>query len=203
MSRTSRSVPAVALLAVLAGLTLTGCSDAKSGAAAVVNGDRIEISTLNNRVKEAVDARESVGARPEPGVQETHDQLSQLVEQQVTDEAARRAKITVTATEIDDAKRQWEQGNGISLATAKAQDGVPADRVDAWVRTQLQQIKLLQAAGVPLNSQAVPAALARILNDTAKSMTITINPRYGSAWTFGDIAPTVYPWLKPDQLTTA
>ncbi|MDI2126733.1 SurA N-terminal domain-containing protein [Yinghuangia seranimata] len=199
MSRTSRSVPALALLAVLSSVALTGCSDSKSGAAAVVGGDRIEISSLNQRVKQAADVRASVGEKPVPGVEASQQELSLMIDERVTAEAARRAGISATQTEVTNAEHAYEAANQVPVKLVAAHNGIPDDRIDAVFRMIVLKQKLEKAnPGKSLN---------KLLADTADSLKVTVNPRYGKDWVpndvGGQISPTDYAWLTPNQIVTA
>ncbi len=201
MSRTSRSAPVLALAAVLAGFVLTGCSDAKSGAAAVVNGDRIEISTLNSLVEQAADARQSVGAEPVPGVEASQEELTSVLTDKVLDEAARRAGIGVTATEIADAKRDWAAANpGAVIETVLARQGVPASQVDHFVRRSVLIDKIIIANGADPRTEAGQQKVVEVFKATAESMDITVNPRYGEWDPANGLVPTTYGWLTPDRI---
>ncbi|UGQ14488.1 SurA N-terminal domain-containing protein [Yinghuangia sp. ASG 101] len=201
MSRTSRSAPVVALAAVLAGFVLTGCSDTKTGAAAVVNGDRVEISTLNSLVEQAADARQSVGAEPVPGVEASQEELTSVLTDKVLDEAARRAGIVVTATEIADAKRDWAGTNpGATIETLLARQGVPASQVDHFVRRSVLIDKIIIANGQDPRTEAGQQKVVEVFRSTAESMDITVNPRYGQ-WNPADgLVPTTYGWLTPNRI---
>lgn len=201
MSRTSRSVPTLALAALLAGFALTGCADSKSGAAAVVDGDRIDISTLNSHVRQAADARESVGAQPVSGIEASQEQLTTLVTDKILDEAARRAGVVVTGTEIAGQKRAWAALNpGVALEAILARDGVPAEAIDHFARRTVLVDKLIVAHGGNPETQAGQALAVRVFTDTAESMKITVNPRYGTWDNAGGLVPTTYGWLTPDQI---
>lgn len=194
MSRTSRSVPTLALAALLAGFALTGCADSKSGAAAVVDGDRIDISTLNSRVEKAADARESVDAPALPGVEATQEELTMMVTSKVLDEAARRAGIVVTATDIAEQKRVWlAQTGGEPIEKTFAKEGVPASGVDDFTRTQIIINRLVQLKG---GQSAAEQAYA----DTAASMKIQVNPRYGKWDVDQGLVPVTYKWLTPSNI---
>jgi hypothetical protein len=198
VSRTSRSVPTLALAALLAGFALTGCADSKSGAAAVVGGDRIEISSLNASVEQVADAREKFGIQQVSGVEDSRAQLARMIEERVTAVAAKRAGITVTGTDIADRKRFLaEQNPGVSLVDMAAREGIPADEIDRILTTGLQQNKLVLAQSAKEGKQPSAEMLDRILSETAASLKITVNPRYGSAWTPGALSPTRYDWLTP------
>ncbi|MCF2529770.1 hypothetical protein [Yinghuangia soli] len=202
MSRTSRSVPTLALAALLAGFALTGCADSKSGAAAVVDGDRIEISSLNARVEQAADTREKAGGQQVPGVDATRAQLAYMLEERVTKEAADRAGITATATDVVDWKRVWTvQNRGASLTDVAARSGIAGDQLDRLVATEVLQDKLVLQQAAKEGKVPTDAMLTRILSDTAATLKITVNPRYGSSWSptdeGGALSPTQYAWLTP------
>ncbi|MEU8137698.1 SurA N-terminal domain-containing protein [Streptodolium elevatio] len=193
MSRTSRSVPTLALAALLAGFALTGCADSKAGAAAVVDGERIDISTLNSRVEKAADARESVGAAPVPGVTASQEELVLLLQTKVLDEAAERSGIVVTPTDIAEQKNEWlAQNRGVPIEESLAEKGVPASGVDAFTRSQIIIERLIAKNG--------NAGADKIYTETAESMEITVNPRYGKWDVAEGLVPVAYKWLTPDNI---
>lgn len=192
MSRTSRSVPALALAALLAGFVLTGCSDSKSGAAAVVDGERIDISTLNSRVEKAADARESVGAAPVAGVTASQRELVLLLQSKVLDEAAERSGIVVTPTDIAEQKAEWlAENQGVPIEESLAERGVPASGVDAFTRSQIIIERLVAKNG--------SAGADKLYTETAGAMEITVNPRYGKWDVAEGLVPMTYSWLTPDS----
>jgi hypothetical protein len=173
---------------------LTGCNTTHAGAAAVVDGDRITIAKLNTEVEQVVDARASVpaeGTAPIPREQLANQQLMVLLQDRVIDEAARRAGLTVTATEIAEARHELEAQNDgpEGLKRAAAAGGIAPERMDTYLRNRILQVKLLQSRGVKVTSEeAAEQALDGILREAAAGMKIKINPRYE--------AQPDYSWLK-------
>ncbi|HSA53584.1 MAG TPA: hypothetical protein VLH10_26165, partial [Yinghuangia sp.] len=159
------------------------------------------ISTLNSLVEQAADARESVGAEPVPGVEASQEELTSVLTDKVLDEAARRAGVTVTATEIAQAKRDWAAANpGTAIETLLARQGVPASQVEHFVRRSVLIDKLIKAAGQDPRTEAGQQKVVEIFRTTAESMDINVNPRYG-VWDPADgLVPTTYGWLTPNQI---
>lgn len=208
MSRTSRSVPgsrptgrlrlaAAVVAAGAAGLVLTGCSGTThTGAAAVVDGDRITISTLGGKVA-AVEDETGLSASP---VAATRAQLSRLLVVEVVEEAGRRAGVHVTATEVAEQRRALEAASPESLTARAARQGVPASDIDTMIRRDIILDKIAAREGVTPESPRYNAVVSQVLLDTASSMSIKLNPRYGT-WDPSQlsIGPQTYDWLTPAQ----
>ncbi|MGC0422599.1 SurA N-terminal domain-containing protein [Embleya sp. AB8] len=219
MSRTSRSVPVdpahrprraasrarvVAVgLVLVTGLALSGCSESKAGAAAMVGGDRIEISTLNAKVaklEQAFTAQHLPLAGSGAQLEANQAELVQLIQRRVVDEAARRNHISVTATQVLQARRTLEGrfGSPQALQNRLLQTGVLPGEVDDFVRTEALKPEIAKARGIDLGSADAQARLNQYLGDVASSMKIQVNPRYGT-WDSAKLTTTAatYSWLAP------
>ncbi|GGM04906.1 lipoprotein [Streptomyces fumigatiscleroticus] len=166
---------------------LTACgNDAHPGAAAVVDGRRITVAQLQDRVDEVRAAqRAAVGddAQYQQAVAGTgsltRDTLHAMVLDRVLRRAAGEAGVTVTRKEIQQMRAGLEQQTGGSKALETVwlqQYGIAPQRLDDNLRLQLQAQKLAQRLGTSTDQPAFWKALS----EASKELNVDINPRYGS-----------------------
>ncbi|MFG3008544.1 SurA N-terminal domain-containing protein [Streptomyces calvus] len=166
---------------------LTACgNDAHPGAAAVVGGERITVSQLENRVDE-VRAAQRAAVPDEAQYQQaiartgslTRDTLHSMVLDRVLERAARDAGVRVTPREVQEMRGGLEQQAGGAKALEAAwlqQYGIPPQRLDDNLRLQLQAQKLAQQLGTDTSRPEFWKALS----SASKDLGVDLNPRYGS-----------------------
>ncbi|GGP47378.1 SurA N-terminal domain-containing protein [Streptomyces calvus] len=166
---------------------LTACgNDAHPGAAAVVGGERITVSQLENRVDE-VRAAQRAAVPDEAQYQQaiartgslTRDTLHSMVLDRVLERAARDAGVRVTPREVQEMRGGLEQQAGGAKALEAAwlqQYGIPPRRLDDNLRLQLQAQKLAQQLGTDTSRPEFWKALS----SASKDLGVDLNPRYGS-----------------------
>ena len=166
---------------------LTACgSDAHPGAAAVVGGQRITVSQLENRVNEVREAQRAAVANEAQYKQAvaqtgslTRDTLHGMVLDQVVRRAAQDNGVAVTTKEIQQMRTGLEQqvGGSKALETAWLQQyGVAPERLDDNLRLQLEAQKLAQSLGTDTSKPAFWDALSK----ASKELHVDLNPRYGT-----------------------
>ncbi|MEU1690417.1 SurA N-terminal domain-containing protein [Streptomyces hirsutus] len=166
---------------------LTACgNDARPGAAAVVGGQRITVSQLENRVNEIRAAQQD--AVPDEAQYEqaiartgslTRDTLHSMVLDRVLERAASDAGVTVTPKEIQGMRSGLEEQAGGAEALESAwlqQYGIPPERLDGNLRLQLQAQKLAQRLGTDTSRPEFWQALSK----ASKKLDVDLNPRYGT-----------------------
>lgn len=166
---------------------LTACgNDAHPGAAAVVGGQRITVSQLENRVNEIRAAQQD--AVPDEAQYEqaiartgslTRDTLHGMVLDRVLERAARDAGVTVTPKEIQGMRSGLEEQAGGAEAMESAwlqQYGIPPERLDDNLRLQLQAQKLAQRLGTDTSRPEFWQALS----EASRKLDVDLNPRYGT-----------------------
>ncbi|MFI5571114.1 SurA N-terminal domain-containing protein [Streptomyces sp. NPDC051740] len=165
---------------------LTACgNDAHPGAAAVVGGERITVSQLENRVDE-VRAAQRAAVPDDAQYQQaiartgslTRDTLHGMVLDRVLERAAQDAGVTVTDREVQRMRSGLEQQAGGAEALEAAwlqQYGIPPQRLDANFRLQIQAQKLAQQLGTDTSRPEFWQALS----EAGKKLDIDLNPRYG------------------------
>ncbi|KOT36666.1 lipoprotein [Streptomyces caelestis] len=165
---------------------LTACgNDAHPGAAAVVGGERITVSQLENRVDE-VRAAQRAAVPDDAQYQQaiartgslTRDTLHSMVLDRVLERAARDAGVAVTDREVQRMRAGLEQQAGGAEALEAAwlqQYGIPPQRLDANLRLQVQAQKLAQELGTDTSRPEFWQALS----EASKELDVDLNPRYG------------------------
>ncbi|MFJ9681151.1 SurA N-terminal domain-containing protein [Streptomyces sp. NPDC101194] len=184
-----RRTALVVSAALLAGAPLlTACgSRAHPGAAALVGGDRIEVSTLQGQVaavREAQRDSKDASQQIDKSGQLSRAKLHGMIFDRVLDRAARDAGVTVSRNEIQQMRRAaaTQSGGEAQLRTAMLQQSwVAPDQIDAVLREQVQLTKLAQALGADLQQPEGQKAVGDALSKASKALKVDVNPRYG-AW---------------------
>ncbi|MEV0221218.1 SurA N-terminal domain-containing protein [Streptomyces sp. NPDC050704] len=204
MHRRRRTALLLSAAIVTAAPLLTACgNDAHPGAAAVVDGDRITVSQLENRVNEVRTAQRAATtgeAQYEQAISKsgglTRDTLHSMVLDRVLHRAAQDAGVTVSRKEVQRTRAGLEEqaGDAKSLEVAWLQQyGIAPERLDDNLRIQIEAQKLAAALGTATDQPAFWKALS----DASKKMGVDLNPRYGS-WDVekSSRVDTKLPWLR-------
>ncbi|GAQ57437.1 SurA N-terminal domain-containing protein [Streptomyces acidiscabies] len=183
---------------------LTACgNDAHPGAAAVVGGQRITVSQLENRVNEVRSAqRASVkdDAQYAQAIAQTgtltRDTLHGMVLDKVLQKAAENAGVAVSRREVQQMRAGLEQqaGGPEGLETAWLQQyGVPPQRLDENLHLQLEAQKLAAKLGTDTSQPAFWNALST----ASKELGVDLNPRYGG-WDVKKVSrvDAATPWVR-------
>ncbi|MYZ35753.1 MULTISPECIES: SurA N-terminal domain-containing protein [unclassified Streptomyces] len=198
--RTALSV-SVALLAAAPLLTACG-NDAHPGAAAVVGGHRIEVSTIQAQVRDVRDAQEAApdGAQLVKNTgQLSQAKLNSLIFDRILQQAADEAGVKISRKEIQTTRQQAaaQSGGEQQFAAMLLQQGaLSAGQIDAAIRREVLLNKLAQALGAntmtPEGQQVVLADLTK----TSEKLGIDVNPRYGS-WDYKQVrlGESKLPWI--------
>ncbi|MFD3332286.1 SurA N-terminal domain-containing protein [Streptomyces sp. NPDC058700] len=198
--RTALTVSA-ALLAAAPLLTACG-SDSHPGAAAVVGGERIDVSSLQTEVK---DVRAAQERSPQAAqlVQATGDlprrKLNVMIFDRVVDKVAADNGVTVTRAELQQTRTAFvrESGGEDQLATVLLQEqGVAPGQIDDVVRRNVLMNKIAARLGVTDTPEG-QKKLTDVFSAASKALAIDVNPRYG-AWDDAQVrlASTTAPWLR-------
>ncbi|MCX2185098.1 SurA N-terminal domain-containing protein [Streptomyces sp. SKN60] len=200
--RTALSVSAAATLLAAAPL-LTACgSDAHPGAAAVVGGQRIDVSSLQAQV---ADVRTAQQASPnaEQLIRETGDLSRQKLHDMIFDRVARKVGedngVTVSRAEVQQARSDFvrQSGGEQQMATALLQQrGVAPDQIDDVARRAVLMNKIASKLGIT-NTPEGQKKLTEAFSKASKELKIDVNPRYGS-WDDEKIQLGTYtaPWVR-------
>ncbi|MER5311876.1 SurA N-terminal domain-containing protein [Streptomyces sp. NPDC002773] len=198
--RTALTVSA-ALLAAAPLLTACG-SDAHPGAAAVVGGERIDVSSLQAQVKDVRTAQER-SPQAAQLVQATGDlprrKLNVMIFDRVVDKVAADHGVGVTRAELQQTRTAFvrESGGEEQLATVLLQEqGVAPGQIDEVVRRNVLMNKIAEKLGVTDTPEG-QKKLTDVFSAASKALAIDVNPRYG-AWDDAQVrlASTTAPWLR-------
>ncbi|MFD9126063.1 hypothetical protein [Kitasatospora sp. NPDC059571] len=204
--RPARTAAGVLLAAAV--LTACGGAPAHQGAAAVVGGERIPISTVQAQVtalRDATVVAAAGGARPEENGLARRT-VAELVLDRVIARALADRGLTVTAGEIDKQRQADAAMLGGEQALEHAlvlRQGVDAAGIPAFYRQQLGIRKIAAAQGLDAQTPQGDAAVRKALAEAGAALKIEINPRYGR-WDPQQIAlvDAVTDWL-PQRPATA
>ncbi|MFG2771505.1 SurA N-terminal domain-containing protein [Streptomyces sp. NPDC048350] len=198
--RTALSVSA-ALLAAAPLLTACG-GEAHPGAAAVVDGERIEVSSLQAQVRDVRTAQE---ASPQAAqlIEATGDlsreKLNVMIFDRVVDRVAEDNGITASRGEIQKARDEFTQQSGGQeqlAATLLQQQGVAPDQIDGVVRRTVLMNKIAAKLGIA-NTPEGQKKLTEVFTAASKDLDIDVNPRFG-AWDDDKIQLGTFtaPWVR-------
>ncbi|MZF85208.1 SurA N-terminal domain-containing protein [Streptomyces sp. SID5643] len=204
MHRRRRTALVLTAAIAAAAPLLTACGDeAHPGAAAVVGGERITVSQLDERVGE-VRAAQRAAVPDETQYQQviartgtlTRDTLQTMVLDRVLHRAAEDAGVTVSRKEIQAMRSGLEQQAGGAKALERTwlqQYGIPPQRLDENLRLQLEAQKLAEKLGTDTGRPEFWKALS----DASKDLNIDLNPRYGT-WDVqkSSRADAKTPWVR-------
>ncbi|MFJ3103182.1 SurA N-terminal domain-containing protein [Streptomyces sp. NPDC086835] len=202
MHRRRRTALTVSAALLAAAPLLAACgTDAHPGTAAVVGGQRIEMSTVQAKVQDVRDAQQ---ASPQSAQlikdsgQLGRAKLYDLIVDRVVAKAAEDAGVSVNRKEIQDGRDELvEQSGGEEQLAAMylQQRGVAPDQVENAVRRDILVGKIATAIGAA-NSPEGQQKLNEAFTAAAKDLDIDVNPRYG-AWDDAKLELGNYkaPWI--------
>ncbi|MGC5343761.1 SurA N-terminal domain-containing protein [Streptomyces sp. DT24] len=211
MHRRRRTALAVSAALVVAVPILSACgSQAHPGAAAVVGGDRIEVSALQAQVARVRDAQrdapESAQLVSKSG-QLSRAKLHEMIFDRVLDRAAKDAGVTVNRNDVQQMRQaavSQSGGEDQLRSTMLQQSWVAPDQIEGVLREQVLLSKLAQALGADLRSPAGQQTVGNALAAASKSLHIDVNPRFGN-WDEkqSQLANHEIPWItqvtKPER----
>ncbi|MFD8670362.1 SurA N-terminal domain-containing protein [Streptomyces microflavus] len=188
MHRRRRTALAVTAATLLAAPLLAACgNEAHPGAAAVVGGERIEVSAVQ---AQAADVRTAQESSPEAAQlvnksgQLNRAKLHGLIFGRILDKAAEDAGVTVNRKEIQEARtasRAQAGGEEQLRAMMLQQRWVAPGQIDGDMRQEVLLPKLAKALGADLGTPAGQQVVGEALTKASKQLKIDVNPRFG-AW---------------------
>ncbi|GAA2950721.1 MULTISPECIES: SurA N-terminal domain-containing protein [Streptomycetaceae] len=208
MHRRRRTALAVSAATLVAAPLLAACGgDAHPGAAAVVGGDRIEVTTVQEQAQDVRSAQRSSAQSAQlvkKSGQLNRAKLHSLIFQRVLDRAAEDAGVGVSRKEVQQVRSAAaaQSGGDKGLRTVMLeQRWVAPGQIEDDLRKEVQLPKLAQALGVDLQTPAGQQAVGEALTKASKALHIDVNPRYGS-WDDQKVQLSTYkaPWIE--QVTT-
>ncbi|GAA2977034.1 SurA N-terminal domain-containing protein [Streptomyces fulvorobeus] len=203
MHRRSRTALAVSAALLVGVPLLSACgSETHPGAAALVGGDRIEVSVLQAQVADVRSAQES--ARESEQLVKSSGQLSRaklhgIIFGRVLDRASKDAGVTVSRKEVQEmrlAAAAQSGGDEQLRAMMLQQRWVAPDQIENDLRREVQLPKLARALGTDLASPEGQKIVGQALAKASKALDIDVNPRFG-VWDDKQIQLGDYkaPWI--------
>ncbi len=187
MHRRRRTALTVLAATLVAAPLLSACGNqAHPGAAAVVGGERIEVSAVQERAAEVRAAQESSPQAAQlvnRSGQLNRAKLHGLIFGRILDRAAEDAGVTVSRKEIQEMRRAGlaQQGGEEQFeAMMLQQRWVAPDQIDADMRQEVQLPKLARALGADLGTPAGQEVVGEALTKASKALDIDVNPRFGT-----------------------
>ncbi|MER5770343.1 SurA N-terminal domain-containing protein [Streptomyces sp. NPDC001985] len=203
MHRRRRTAITVSAALLAAAPLLTACgNEAHPGAAAVVGGERIEVSSVQAKVKDVRTAQRSSPQSAQlikDSGQLSRAKLYDLIVARVVERAAADAGVSATRKEVADGRAALaQQAGGDQQLTAVylQQRGVAPDQVDDVVRRDILVGKLAQSLGATTAPDG-QERLNAVFTAAAKALDIDVNPRFGS-WSDQKLELGDYkaPWIS-------
>ncbi|MFD5896781.1 MULTISPECIES: SurA N-terminal domain-containing protein [unclassified Streptomyces] len=203
MHRRRRTALTLTAALLAAAPLLTACgNDAHPGAAAVVGGERIEVSALQAQVRDVRDAQEASPQAAEL-IKNTGQlgqvKLNSMIFDRILQKAADDAGVTVSRKEIQTTRQAAAQQSGgeDQLAAMLLQQGaLTADQIDTAIRREVLMSKLAASLGANTTTPEGQQQVLGTLVKTSEELGIDVNPRYG-AWDVKQVrlGEARTPWL--------
>ncbi|MFI9627148.1 SurA N-terminal domain-containing protein [Streptomyces sp. NPDC052042] len=204
MHRRRRTALTVSAALLVGTPLLAACGgQAQPGAAALVGGDRIEVSTVQGQVaavREAQSESRDGDQLVDKSGQLGRAKLHSLIFDRILDRAAQDAGVSVTRGEVQEMRKAavaQSGGEARLLAAMLQQSWVAPDQIDAVLREQVQLTKLAQALGADLRQPEGQKIVGDALSKASKALKVDVNPRYG---TWNDqqtqLADYKAPWIN-------
>jgi len=188
LHRRRRSALTVSAALLAAAPLLTACgNDAHPGAAAVVGGQRIEVTTLQAEVRDVRDAQEASPDATEL-IKNTGQlgqvKLNSMIFDRILQKAADDAGVEATRKDIQSTRAEAvkQSGGEDQFATMLLQQGaLTPGQIDGAVRREVLMSKLAQSLGANTTTPEGQQQVLSVLTKTSKELGVDVNPRYG-AW---------------------
>lgn len=173
----------LALVFALMAFVLSGCSQVNS--AATVGDQEIALKELQSQVDLILSERNAVDTSQmqlETGEDLTRTQLSYLISNLIIEELAKEQNIVITASEFESYKSQIFEniGGEANLPNVLVNASIPSTGLEQVLRRDLVLRKISEkesAAGA--DESTVNSKIEALVTEKAKSLKVTINPRYG------------------------
>lgn len=204
MHRRRLTALSVSAALLVAAPLLSACgSQAHPGAAAVVGGDRIEVSTVQGQAADVRSAQQ-VSDQSEQLVKKsgqlTRAKLHGLIFARILDRAAQDAGVSVSRKEIQNVRQAAaaQSGGDEGLRTVMLQQRwVAPDQIEDDLRKEVQLPKLAQALGADLQTPEGQKTVGEALTKASRALHIDVNPRFGT-WDDKQVQLSTYkaPWIS-------
>lgn len=183
MHRRRRTALTLTAALLAAAPLLTACgNDAHPGAAAVVGGERIEVSALQAQVRDVRDAQEASPQAAEL-IKNTGQlgqvKLNSMIFDRILEKAADDAGVTVSRKEIQTTRQVAAQQSGgeDQLAAMLLQQGaLTPDQIDTAIRREVLMSKLAESLGANTTTPEGQQQVLGTLVKTSEKLGIDVNP---------------------------
>lgn len=188
-SRTTiaRRIAGLSAIALIA-LAVSGCSGSQYGAAAVVDGERIPMATVEASVVSLMDQRRAAGEQDTGTVRSGEEAQTQMrfhILSVMLRQVAEARGITISEGERAATRQQVlnSVGSEEALLVALTQNGIAQHDFVTYLDDVIYQKKLGEALvpgeGPDIDSQRNDA-VQKVLQEKLESAKITVNPRFGN-----------------------
>jgi hypothetical protein len=177
----------ISLALITAALVLSGCSGTQFGAAAVVDGEKISVATVEASVTGVMNQRRATGEQDTGTVrsgQDARDQMRFHIIAVSVRQLAEARGITISPGEKNEVRQQLIQsvGGDEGLLIALTQNAIAKADLDRYVESVIYQQKLGRQL-LPGDTPEVEAQRRDLVQaELAKkfrSAKISVNPRFG------------------------
>lgn len=209
-SRKRRTAAAAATALLVGAPLLTACGTPHAGAAAVVGGEQITVSALQDRVNAVRGAQTELDNADQ--VMQQSGNLSDatlygMILDRVVERAAEDSGVAVTRAELQRFRHAQERAHGGEKTLAQLllqQQGVTRGEIDTFFRTEVAVQKIARKHGTDLTTPEGQQEVGELLAKTSEKLRIDVNPRYGT-WDAGKltIIPAKDGWIKPSKKQAA
>jgi len=173
-------------------LATTACgSGVKAGSAATVDDSTLtesQVADISDEINGVIADSNSDQVLP---ANEINLRIVALwVDEQITEHLAAERGVTVTDSEVDTLLNKFDKNARVDITTGSA---IPPSQLERAAQTLLLRQKLGMDLAPGGDNDAQAAALTAALVDTANSLDVSVNPRFGtwdpSTWVGPDGAP--------------
>jgi hypothetical protein len=177
----------ISLALISSALVLTGCSGTQFGAAAVIDGEKISVATVEASVTGVLNQRRATGEQDTGTVrsgQDARDQMRFHILAVAVRQLAQERGITISPGEMNEVRQQIiaSVGGQEGLIIALTQNAIAEADLDRYIESVIYQQKLgkqlVPGEGPEVEAQRREAVQAA-LDKRVQASTISVNPRFG------------------------
>lgn len=188
------------VLALVVGSGLSACEPNQLGAAAIVEDQRITVTEVQSYLEDVREERAKFNLPTDLGPDAARLEVERRVLDLVFEQAARELGIAITEADVEET-RAAEERPAAELAELAAQNNLTEETLDQLYRRFTIERRISEEIDKQFpnaDETRLNEEFAKRLVAIAQSMTIRINPRYGSFDPQqGQIQRTRYDFLQP------
>jgi hypothetical protein len=190
------------VLALVVGSGLSACEPNQLGAAAIVEDQRITVTEVQGYLEDVREERAKFNLPTDLGPDAARLEVERRVLELVFEQAARELGIAITEADVEET-RAAEERPAAELAELAAQNNLTEETLDQLYRRFTIERRISEEIDKQFpnaDETRLNEEFAKRLVAIAQSMTIRINPRYGSFDPQqGQIQRTQYDFLQPPK----